>query len=150
MTSGRYWGYARVCRRDESGFDYAPTIGYHELNAAAGNFAAVFGLGDPQRIAQEVAASNQRAKQLRSIQPDYVGEFNRAMVTHGGDLNKAFDAFMASQEDNGRSEIRKALDSFKTGGATLGEVLSMIGAAASRPRGLVYQTAESVPAIAPV
>jgi hypothetical protein len=72
------------------------------------------------------------------------------MVTHGGDLNKAFDAWMASQEDNGRSEIRKALDSFKTGGATLGEVLSMIGAAASRPRGLVYQTAESVPSIAPV
>jgi hypothetical protein len=72
------------------------------------------------------------------------------MAAHGGDLNKAFDAFLASQEDNGRSEIRKALDSFKTGGATLGEVLSMIGAAASRPRGLVYQTAESFPSIVPV
>jgi hypothetical protein len=143
-------GSRLVQPKDESGIDWAPTIGYHELEASAGTFAAIYGMGDPQRIASEVAASNKRAKELRDQQPNYVAEFQTAMGEHGRDVNKAVHAFLASQEDNGRSEIRKALDSFRTAGRTIGETLSMIGGAAKRPQGLAYQILEGFPSSVPL
>ncbi|MDB4871976.1 MAG: hypothetical protein JWL97_2980 [Gemmatimonadales bacterium] len=140
----------RGSRVVSGGFGGSFEAGYHDVDAAAGNFAAIFGMGDPARIAPEVAAANKRSQHVRSMAPDYVGEFGAAMDAHSGDVNKAFATWLASQDDNGRTGIQKALDSFKTGAATLGETLELIGAAASRPRGLAYQVAEGFPSTIPM
>jgi hypothetical protein len=139
-----------VSTKDEGSFSYGPTIGYHELDAAAGTFAAIYGMGDPTRIATEVAASNKRAAELRAQMPDYAKEFGEALGEHAGDVNRAVHTWLSSQQNNGRTDIEKALDSFKTGAATLGDVLSMVGAAARRPRGLAYTIAEGFPQSVPM
>lgn len=144
--------------KDKGFFDYgffsdvgtAEATGVAELGKSTGLLAASFGLMDPKRAAHFIADMAQRSVSLADQAPNYRKEYQTALEHHAGDVNKAWQTYLASSEGTEKGAIRKALDALATGGATLGEAMSLIGAAVTRPRGLGYGLVESLASMVPI
>lgn len=128
----------------------ATATGMADLGKSAGLLAAAFGITDPRNAAHFIADMAQRSTALASQAPDYRKDYLAAMEQHSGNVNTAWQAYLDSSVGTERGAVRKALDALLTGGATLGEALSLIGAAATRPRGLGYGLVESLAAMTPI
>lgn len=124
--------------------------GYNDLVASAYQLAAVYGKMDPAEAAAGAAQAHARAAELRKQAPNYVQEFESAMKAREGNLSKAWDTFLHSQDDAAKSGIANAFNSLKTGAATIGDFLQMVGTAAARPRGTLYSGIESLPSMLPI
>lgn len=122
----------------------AVETGWRGLESSMWHLGAAYGLTTPEEAAAKVAAANTRGEELRKLAPDYSQEFNAAMERESGDVNKAFGRFTGSWKELRDGQILNALKDFTGGGVqTVGETLDMVGAAAARPRGLAYSTAEN-------
>lgn len=123
----------------------AGETGFRGIESSAWHLAAAYGLSTPEEAAEQAAAANKRSQELRSMIPDYAKDFNDVMEREGGDVNKAFERFTGSFETLREGKIMQALKDFTMGQIqTVGEVTDMIGAAAVRPRGLLYSTTENL------
>ncbi len=126
------------------------TTGWRGIESSSWHLAAAYGLATPEQAAEQVALANKRSNELRAQMPDYAKEFNEAMASESGDVNKAFNKFTGFYQQSKDGHIMNALKAFAIGGVqTVGEALDMIGAAARRPRGLMYTTVESLANSAP-
>lgn len=135
----------------------ATATGMADLARSTGLLAAAFGHLDPPTAAAFISDMKQRSNSLREQAPDYAKEFGQAMTTHAGDVDAAFRLFAADQTGKRKSDILGALLRYAgsggtdpMGNATLGETLSLVGAALTRPRGLAYQGIESAASMAPI
>jgi hypothetical protein len=141
-------------KRDAVG---ASMTGLADLDASAAQILVAFGRISPEAAAAHVAAANRDAATLRALQPDYAKEFAAAMDKHAGDVDKAAREFAAYQGSERRQMVMAVLRGISpvtsdvAGAATnpdaaktVGRVLSLIGAAIARPRGLAYQTIEQL------
>lgn len=128
----------------------AVQTGFRGIESSSWHLAAAYGLATPEEAAEQVAAANKRSQELRAQMPDYAIDFNDAMARESGDVNKAFDRFTGSFESMREGKILKALQDFSVGQIqTVGEAIDMVAAAAIRPRGLLYSTAENIANSAP-
>lgn len=124
---------------------HAATTGWRGLESASWHLAAAYGLSTPEDAAAKVAEANKRSNDLRAMMPDYSKEFSDTMAKQSGDVNKAFHQFTGSWKEMRDGQILKALQDFGAGGVhTVGEAVDMVGAAAARPRGLMYSTVENL------
>lgn len=128
----------------------ATATGMADLGQSTGLLAAAFGHIDPKRAATFISDMAQRGKFLREQAPDYRKEYLASSEKHAGDVNKAWQDYLASSSNTERGTIRNALEALRTGGATIGEALSLIGAAATRLRGLGYGLVESLASMTPI
>lgn len=123
----------------------AGTTGFRGIESSSWHLAAAYGLATPEEAAEQVAAANRRSNELREMAPDYAKEFSKTMAEESEDVNKAFNRFTGSYKEMREGKILDALVNFHNGAfQTVGEALDMIGAAAVRPRGLMYSTVENL------
>lgn len=130
----------------------AGQTGWNNLGGSMWHLAAAYGLASPEQAANAVAEYNKKASDLQAKMPDYARDFNDAMAKEGGDLQKAVNSFMGSFDTYKKGNVLEALKQFATGDIQVtGEVIDMIKAAVTRPKGLAYSTVEnlanSLPAI---
>lgn len=149
---GRMDKSARSLNREHSNFMTLPDelrragmTGYRGIESSSWHLAAAYGLTTPEEAAEQVAAANRRSNELRAMMPDYAKEFSDTMAKESGDVNKAFNTFTGSYKQLREGKILQALADWHNGAVqTVGEAIDMIGAAAVRPRGLMYSTVENL------
>lgn len=123
----------------------AGTTGFRGIESSSWHLAAAYGLATPEEAAEQVANANRRANELREMAPDYAKEFSQTMAAESGDVNKAWNKFTGSYKQAREGKILQAMMDWHNGAIeTVGEAVDMIGAAAVRPRGLMYSTVENL------
>jgi hypothetical protein len=122
----------------------ATHTGFSGLHASIYHLAAAYGLSDIESAAEHVAAANKQQQELRARMPDYAKDFNASMEKEGGDVDRAWQRFTGSLGKLKEGDILGALVDFHAGRVqTIGQVLDLVGAAVSRPKGLLFSTAEN-------
>lgn len=132
--------------------EHAIKTGYSDMKAAVGNLALAYGHSTPEEAAQFVADANKNSANLRAIEPAYAKEAQAAMApaSRALDVNLAATKRDVAQKIQ-RGQILDALKRFGSGNVqTVGDLLGMLSAAITHPRGTAYSIAESAPALAPI
>ena len=129
---------------------HAFKTGFMNLNASRLQLGAAYGLISPQDAAVKVAEANKAAAAMREKMPDYAKEFQAISAKESGDVAQRWHQFTSSFGEMRDKKILDGLKDFAVGGiGTVGELADYLAAAAVRPRGLIYSTAENLAASAP-
>lgn len=132
--------------------EHAIKTGYSDMKAAVGSLAFAYGHATPEEAAQFVADANKNSANLRAIEPAYAKEAQAAMAP----ASRALDVNLAAtkgevSKDFQRGQILDALKRFASGNVqTVGDLLSIVRAAVTNPRGTAYSFAENAPAMVPI
>lgn len=128
----------------------AVRTGFTDLELSTLNLGVAYGLVDAETAAETAAELSRKRSQMTQAAPDFVQEFNKTMEQEGQDIGKAAEQVFDSIEAYRRGRIRDAM----VGGAegayrTMGEVLSMVYEAGTRPKGLAYTVLQNLASSSP-